>query len=241
MTRLASGCASGHWGVFSGEQNTRFMFLAEVALGKSKEIRQSDPSLTKAPPGFDSVVARGQKEPDSKQDVKLELDGRKVTVPVGKPVPQPKFKDSHFYQSEYLVYNEHQARLRFLLKNLPPFSLQVNKMIGRSNNNDVIGYAYALTVTVGGAIGYLKAGSLPSLGAGLLFGTALCYGAYQISENPRNYQFSLGTSILLGAFMGARFYNSGKFMPAGLIATLSVLNAGRLGARAMGWLPDSRY
>ncbi|KAA0185226.1 hypothetical protein HAZT_HAZT011680 [Hyalella azteca] len=87
----------------------------------------------------------------------------------------------------------------------------------------------------------LLTGSLPSLGAGIVFGTALCYGAYQLSENPKNYQLSLGTSILLGAFMGARFYNSGKFMPAGLITTLSLLNVGRLGARAMGWLPDSRF
>lgn len=108
-------------------------------------------------------------------------------------------------------------------------------------NNDIIGYAYALTVTVGGAIGYFKAGSLPSLGAGLVFGSALCFGAYQLSENPSNYIMSLATSILLGGFMGARFYNSGKFMPAGLITALSILNAGRLGARAAGWIPDSRY
>lgn len=52
----------------------------------------------------------------AKNDVQLELDGLKVTVPVGKPVPQSKYKKSCFYQSEYLLYNEHQARLRFLVK-----------------------------------------------------------------------------------------------------------------------------
>lgn len=39
------------------------MFLNEVALGKEHEIMHDDSSLTKAPPGFDSVVARGQREP----------------------------------------------------------------------------------------------------------------------------------------------------------------------------------
>ena len=39
------------------------MFLNEVALGKPKEIVQDDRTLKRAPPGFDSVVARGQTEP----------------------------------------------------------------------------------------------------------------------------------------------------------------------------------
>lgn len=49
--------------MFEGEDNVGFMFVAEVALGKEKSITQSDSSLTKAPPGFDSIVARGSSEP----------------------------------------------------------------------------------------------------------------------------------------------------------------------------------
>lgn len=63
-------------------------------------------------------------------------------------------------------------------------------------------------------------GSIPSLGAGLLFGSVLGFGAYQTSQNPNNYYTLLGTSTVLGGVMGARFYNSGKFMPAGLITVL---------------------
>ena len=44
-------------------RNTCIMFLNEVALGKPKEIVQDDRTLKRAPPGFDSVVARGQTEP----------------------------------------------------------------------------------------------------------------------------------------------------------------------------------
>ncbi|RXG70029.1 Transmembrane protein 14C [Armadillidium vulgare] len=102
---------------------------------------------------------------------------------------------------------------------------------------DYISYAYALAVTAGGVIGYVKAGkteAFHSLGAGLLFGSILSYGAYQLSENPNNYHVSLGASTVLGGIMGMRFINSGKFMPAGLIASLSLLVILRLGGRAMG-------
>lgn len=44
-------------------RNTCIMFLNEVALGKTKEIVMDDRTLKKAPPGFDSVVARGRTEP----------------------------------------------------------------------------------------------------------------------------------------------------------------------------------
>ncbi|XP_054274926.1 transmembrane protein 14C-like [Macrosteles quadrilineatus] len=99
---------------------------------------------------------------------------------------------------------------------------------------DYISFAYAASVAAGGIIGYVKAGSIPSLGAGLLFGSVLGFGAYQTSQNPNNYYTLLGTSTVLGGVMGARFYNSGRFMPAGLITVLSVMMICRLGVRALG-------
>ncbi len=42
---------------------TAIMFLNEVALGKENEITMDDHRLIQAPPGFDSVVARGRTEP----------------------------------------------------------------------------------------------------------------------------------------------------------------------------------
>ncbi|KAI5638411.1 transmembrane proteins 14C domain-containing protein [Phthorimaea operculella] len=87
---------------------------------------------------------------------------------------------------------------------------------------DILGFAYAATVAAGGIMGYAKAGSIPSLGAGLIFGSILGFGAYQISRNPSNYAVMLGTTATLGGLMGYRFYNSRKFMPAGLVFVLSV-------------------
>ncbi|KAG0713129.1 Transmembrane protein 14C [Chionoecetes opilio] len=76
--------------------------------------------------------------------------------------------------------------------------------------------------------------SVPSLAAGLVFGSLLSFGAYQLSNNPNDYYLTLGTSTVLGGIMGLRFINSGKFMPAGLVAGLSLAMIARLGARAAG-------
>uniref|UniRef100_A0A8B9S7Z0 Transmembrane protein 14C n=1 Tax=Apteryx owenii TaxID=8824 RepID=A0A8B9S7Z0_APTOW len=76
-------------------------------------------------------------------------------------------------------------------------------------------------------------GSVPSLAAGLLFGSFAGLGAYQLSQDPNNVWISLITSGTLTAVMGTRFYNSGKFMPAGLIAGVSLLMVGRLALKMM--------
>ena len=91
------------------------MFLAEAALGKEHHITVDDPSLRHPPSGFDSVVARGHTEPDPCQDVKLELDGNPVQVPQGKAIHMPQYSTSNFMQSEYLLYQESQARIRYML------------------------------------------------------------------------------------------------------------------------------
>ncbi|XP_053198421.1 transmembrane protein 14C [Scomber japonicus] len=93
---------------------------------------------------------------------------------------------------------------------------------------DWVGYGYAALVASGGVMGYVKAGSVPSLAAGLLFGGLAGFGAYQVSNDPNNIWVSLGTSGSLAAVMGKRFYGSRKFMPAGLVAGASLLMIGKL-------------
>uniref|UniRef100_A0A670I6K2 Transmembrane protein 14C n=1 Tax=Podarcis muralis TaxID=64176 RepID=A0A670I6K2_PODMU len=88
-------------------------------------------------------------------------------------------------------------------------------------STDWLGYGYAALVASGGVIGYAKAGSVPSLAAGLLFGGLAGVGAYQQSQDPKNVWLSLIASGTLTGVMGMRFYNSRKFMPAGLIAGAS--------------------
>jgi poly [ADP-ribose] polymerase len=95
--------------------NIGFMFLNEVALGKQHIITQDDSSLRIAPKGYDSIVAKGWTEPDPKKDVVLKLDGHDVVVPQGKPI-KTEYGTSSFSQSEYLIYQESQNQIRYLLK-----------------------------------------------------------------------------------------------------------------------------
>lgn len=50
---------------------------------------------------------------DNKFDKELVIDGKKIIVPVGKPVTRA--IKSSFAQSEYLIYQESQCRIRYLL------------------------------------------------------------------------------------------------------------------------------
>jgi len=102
-------------GYVGWSSNTGVMFLAEAALGREHTITRDDSSLKAAPKGCDCIVARGHTEPDPKHDIEWQFDGKKVIVPQGKPI-KTKFNSSSFSQSEYLLYKESQARLRYVLR-----------------------------------------------------------------------------------------------------------------------------
>uniref|UniRef100_A0A8I3X9L3 Poly [ADP-ribose] polymerase n=1 Tax=Callithrix jacchus TaxID=9483 RepID=A0A8I3X9L3_CALJA len=114
--RDKEGVTAGVTGMNCGDHYVGYMFLGEVALGREYRITTDNPSLKTPPPGFNSVIARGHTEPDPTQDTELELDGQRVVVPQGQPVPCPEFSSSTFSQSEYLIYQESQCRLRYLLE-----------------------------------------------------------------------------------------------------------------------------
>lgn len=74
-----------------------------------------------------------------------------------------------------------------------------------TTTTDYISYGYAMAVITGGLVGYMKTGSVPSLAAGLLFGSFAAFGAYK-----NNVPVSLLTSGSLLAVMGYRFLNTGE-------------------------------
>lgn len=82
-------------------------------------------------------------------------------------------------------------------------------------------YLVAAVVAAGGVIGFVKAGSKASLIAGVVSAIVLGYAASRIPDRF-GYQLSISYGLLLGVMMGMRFLSSGKFMPAGLVATLSL-------------------
>ena len=97
---------------------------------------------------------------------------------------------------------------------------------------DYLGYAFGAVVAAGGAMGFVKKRSVPSLVAGLAFGGLAMAGAYhvrgnyyqkpkilrlkkyffsfQASQNPDSPTVGAGISGLLAGVMGARAAKSGK-------------------------------
>jgi uncharacterized membrane protein (UPF0136 family) len=83
---------------------------------------------------------------------------------------------------------------------------------------------YALLVVIGGIVGYVKARSQQSLISGLISGIALAIAWYLSLQNPTS-GFALATFLALGLLIvfAIRFRKTGKFMPAGLMAALSLV------------------
>ncbi|TKS85479.1 Transmembrane protein 14A [Collichthys lucidus] len=93
---------------------------------------------------------------------------------------------------------------------------------------DWIGFAYAAAISFGGFMGYKRKGSVMSLMAGLVFGGLSAYGALNVSNDSKDIKVSLLASGVLSVVMGMRYKKSGKLMPAGIMAGLSLLMVFRL-------------
>ncbi|GAB4329768.1 MAG: hypothetical protein OHK0047_16820 [Leptolyngbyaceae cyanobacterium] len=83
---------------------------------------------------------------------------------------------------------------------------------------------YALLVAIGGIVGYVKAGSQQSLISGLVSGIALAIAWFLSLQTP-SAGFALATFLALGLLIvfAIRFRKTGKLMPAGLMAALSLV------------------
>jgi len=83
---------------------------------------------------------------------------------------------------------------------------------------------FGVLTIAGGIIGYVKAGSLPSVIAGSITGVLLLIAGSLLSEHRA---ISLATafiiSLLLAAQFVPKFIRTGKAMPAGVMSILSVI------------------
>jgi uncharacterized membrane protein (UPF0136 family) len=83
---------------------------------------------------------------------------------------------------------------------------------------------FGLLTIVGGVIGYVKAGSTASIVAGAISGIALIAAAFLLPNNLAIGLIIAGVvSIALAARFIPAFMKTGKVMPAGLMAILSVI------------------
>ncbi len=83
---------------------------------------------------------------------------------------------------------------------------------------------FGLLTIAGGVMGYVKAGSTASIIAGAISGIALIVAAYLLPNNVLAGLVIAGlVSVLLAGRFIPAFMKTGKVMPAGLMAVLSVI------------------
>jgi uncharacterized membrane protein (UPF0136 family) len=83
---------------------------------------------------------------------------------------------------------------------------------------------FGMLTIAGGVIGYVKAGSIPSIIAGSITGILLLVAAFLL---PEHRAVGLATafivSLLLAGQFIPKFIRTGKAMPAGMMSILSVI------------------
>jgi uncharacterized membrane protein (UPF0136 family) len=85
-------------------------------------------------------------------------------------------------------------------------------------------YIYGILLIVGGAMGYVKAKSVPSLVAGLICGFIALLLGYRYTWHFAPHA-ALILALVLIFMMGGRYLRTRKAMPALLIVAMSVLVA----------------
>ena len=83
---------------------------------------------------------------------------------------------------------------------------------------------FGVLTIAGGVVGYVKAGSVASIIAGSITGVLLLVAAFLL---PEHRAIGLATafiiSLLLAAQFAPKFIRTGRIMPAGMMAVLSVI------------------
>ncbi len=94
----------------------------------------------------------------------------------------------------------------------------------RNFKSALIPLVYGALVLTGGVVGYLKAQSLISLICGLFFGLGLIGASLTVMRGIiSGHWTAIGLTIVLTLFFHYRFATTQVFMPAGMMAIISVL------------------
>ena len=93
---------------------------------------------------------------------------------------------------------------------------------------------FGVLTIAGGIMGFVKAGSTPSLIAGSITGILLLIAAWMLPEHlATGLLVAFAVSLLLAAQFVPKFLRTGKAMPAGMMSILSVIG---IVLAIMAWL-----
>jgi uncharacterized membrane protein (UPF0136 family) len=85
-------------------------------------------------------------------------------------------------------------------------------------------FIFGVLTIAGGIVGYVKAGSTPSIIAGSITGVLLIVAGLVLPDHRRiGLALGLTISLLLAAQFIPKFIRTGKVMPAGLMSVLSAI------------------
>lgn len=89
-------------------------------------------------------------------------------------------------------------------------------------------------------MGYMRKGSKMSLLAGVTFGGLLVGSGVLITqgESFKGHSLAAGCTGLLTLAMGQQFVSTGKFMPAGMVASLGAIGLAYNAKKAIEWMPE---
>ena len=83
---------------------------------------------------------------------------------------------------------------------------------------------FGILTIAGGVIGYVKAGSMPSIIAGSISGMLLLVAAFLLPDyRVAGLATGLIVALLLAGQFIPKFIRTGKIMPAGMMSILSVI------------------
>jgi uncharacterized membrane protein (UPF0136 family) len=114
--------------------------------------------------------------------------------------------------------------------------------MGKIPGSAHVNLSLGLLVVAGGAVGYARKGSKISLVAGLTLGSLLIGSGYMIGFTDMIYEghiLGASTSGIMAAGMAPRVISTGKFMPAGVVASLGIVAAAYNYHKAQEWAPSS--
>jgi uncharacterized membrane protein (UPF0136 family) len=95
----------------------------------------------------------------------------------------------------------------------------------------------AALLAVAGGAAFFRRGSVASAAASSAFAASYAFSGYLITDSreARGHTLACATGLTLGTVMGSRFLRSGRFMPAGMVASLGLASGLYHGVKANEW------